>query len=138
MTEGKIDFMMACRPMRIIHGSLHLRVSSCLKALALISNNSTEYLYSARPDGDLRSGELIPNINHQEDLLITIPKLPIELLDAIIASPGDLVDRNGAHGWLVLEMKRKRNRNTATLLEDSHVDPEEDVYVISNALKPSL
>jgi len=65
---------------------------------------------------------LISNINLREDLHITIPKLPIELLDAIIASPGNLADRNGAHGWLVLEMKRKRNRNTATLLEDSHAD----------------
>jgi len=72
--------------MRIIHGSLHLRVSSCLKALALISNKGTGCLYSARLDGDPRSGELIPNINLREDLHITIPKLPMELLDAIIAS----------------------------------------------------
>jgi hypothetical protein len=123
MTEGKIDFMIACQPVTIAKSrSLHLRVSSCLKARALISNNGAECLYGARLNGDLRSGELIPNINLREDLLITIPKLPIELLDAIIASPGNLVDRNGAHGWLVLEIKRKRNRNTATLLEDSHVD----------------
>jgi hypothetical protein len=48
-----------------------------LKALALISNNGSECLYSARLNGDLRSGELVPNINLWEDL--TIPKIPIEL-----------------------------------------------------------
>jgi hypothetical protein len=69
-----------------VHASLRLRVSSWLKAL----NNGTEYLYGARLDGDLRSGELIPNINLWEYLVITIPTLPVKQLDATIASLGDL------------------------------------------------
>ena len=62
----------------------------------------------------------------------SVPQLPVELFDAIIASFDDLVNRHRGHKWFILKMQGKGDKDVTLMRK------EEMLYISSIALNSSL
>ena len=61
------------------------------------------------------------HVNLSQGTVVAELKLPVELLDTMVAAFSDLMDRSAAHVQTVLEDEPQRHRST-TALEDGYKD----------------
>jgi hypothetical protein len=107
---------------REVHGGCHIRAPHGLEALTLIPDNCAESLHSSCLGGNLRARKLVSDINRRQRLAISVPKFPVKLLDALVATVCDFMDGCRTHRRFVLEVQKERHGNTPTFLKDGDVD----------------
>ena len=66
--------------------------------------------------------EGLAHVNLRQGTVVAELKLPVELLDTLVATFSDLMDRSAAHVRTVLEDEPQRHRSTTALLEDCYMD----------------
>jgi len=76
---------------RDVHGGRRIRAPHGLEVLTLIPNNCAEHLYCFCLDGSLRH-KLVSDINRRQHLVNPVPKFPVQMLDALVVTVGDIMD----------------------------------------------
>jgi hypothetical protein len=72
-----------------VHGGRRIRAPHGLDPLTLIPNNCAEDLCL---DGNLRAHKLVSDINGWQHLVNPVPKFPVQMLDALVVTVGDIMD----------------------------------------------
>ena len=88
-----------------IHWGLDVLVSDGLERLALIANNSTKLFDVLCLNCDFRADESFMDVYLGEGSIVSVPQLPVELLDALVTAVRELVDGGEALRRFVLEVK---------------------------------
>ncbi|GFZ49402.1 hypothetical protein JCM24511_07522 [Saitozyma sp. JCM 24511] len=99
-----------------VHGRHDLVASSSLEALTLVADDVAESLNGLSVDRGGLARESGVEGKFWELLVVTEPETPVEVLDLLVATVDDLVDRGVAHLGLVLEGEVQGHRDAATLL----------------------
>jgi hypothetical protein len=82
---------------REVHGGRRIRAPHGLEALTLIPDNCAASLHSFRLDGNLRARKHVSDINRRQCLVIPVPKVPVKLPDALVATVYDIMDGRRTH-----------------------------------------
>ena len=88
-----------------IHRRLYTLIPHGLECLTLIANHIAESLDLLSSNCDLGTEESFSNTNRWEDLVVTKPETPVEVLDAQVATICDFVDRDGTERRNIVELQ---------------------------------
>lgn len=76
-----------------VHGRVHCLSRTVNEGLAGVSNSVDKFVDRVASDNSLATVELACNSGIEVKRLVTEPRTPVELLDAVVAAVHDLVDR---------------------------------------------
>jgi hypothetical protein len=105
-----------------VHGSIDSLTRSVDKSLSVVANSVHEIVDSLASDGSLATIELSSNISVEVKRLLAEPRLPVKLLDAVVAALHDLTDRRVSSFRVVGELQRQSSRLTESSGLLDHVD----------------
>ncbi|GKT61902.1 LOW QUALITY PROTEIN: unnamed protein product [Colletotrichum tofieldiae] len=92
-----------------VHGGVNSLPGTLDKSLASVANGVDEVVDVFASNGSLATVELAANVGLEVESLITEPRTPVELLDAVVATLHDLADGSVASLGVVGELERKRD-----------------------------